>query len=165
MRLSHVSLSAGLLLLPLVPGCAHGPEKGELTELHECPYQDAKDGTQSYDILCREPLVNHASVKHILIGWDALAKPDQPRPVSRSYEEAQALARELLGKLKAGEAIEPLMAEYSEDPGSAQSGIAYDVSPSAALVGPFKALSLRLNVGEAGIVKSDFGLHVIQRVK
>lgn len=34
-----------------------------------------------------------------------------------------------------------------------------------ALVSPFKALSLRLNVGEVGVVKSTFGLHVIQRVR
>lgn len=153
------------LLLTLLLACAHGPKKAEAYEPPPCPFADANDGTQSYELLCREPLANQVRVKHILIGWDALATPEHPRAVSRTYPEAQQLARDLLKTLRAGTPIEPLMAKYSEDPGSAASGRAYDVSPSAALVWPFKSLSLRLNVGEAGIVKSDFGLHVIQRVK
>jgi parvulin-like peptidyl-prolyl isomerase len=56
------------------------------------------------------------------------------------------------------------MAELSEDPGSAKSGRSYDVTPDARLVGPFKNLSLRLNPGEVGVVRSSFGIHIIQRV-
>ncbi len=57
------------------------------------------------------------------------------------------------------------MSKDSEDPGSAKSGISYDVTTGAALVSTFKALSLRLQVGEAGIVQTQFGLHVIKRLK
>jgi len=132
-----------------------------------CPYGAANDGTQSYDLLCREPVANQVKVKHILVGWKELSSPDHPRDPradGRTYAEAQALARDLLHRLREGAPIEPLMGEYSEDPGSAHSGQAYDASPSAALVSEFKSLSLRLAPGEAGIVKSAFGLHVIQRV-
>ena len=152
------------LLVPLLSGCAHSAASDDSAQPVPCPYSDANDGTQSYDILCREPVANHVKVKHILIGWKDLATPERPQP-NRTYAEAQALARELLQKLRGGAAIEPLMAQYSEDQGSAANGMAFDVTPSAALVGEFKSLSLRLNVGEAGIVKSAFGLHVIQRVQ
>lgn len=160
------SLRVVALALPLLSACAHdSAASSDAKDVTECPYRDANDGTQSYDLLCREPVANQVSVKHILIGWSELATPDHPRLVSRTYAEAQELARALLEKLRAGEAIEPLMQQYSEDPGSAGSGAAYDVDPAAAMVMPFKALSLRLNVGESGVVKSTFGLHVIQRVR
>jgi parvulin-like peptidyl-prolyl isomerase len=57
------------------------------------------------------------------------------------------------------------MKELSEDPGSAASGESYDVTPTAGLVPPFKNLSLRLNKNEVGIVKTQFGIHIIQRVE
>jgi peptidyl-prolyl cis-trans isomerase D len=57
------------------------------------------------------------------------------------------------------------MTELSEDPGSAKAGTSYDVTPDAALVPPFKNLSLRLKVGEVGVVKTDFGMHIIQRTE
>lgn len=153
----------------LLAGCAHdasGP--GALASgSSPCPYGQAKDGTQSYALLCREPVANRVKVKHILVGWRGLAAaghPPDPRADERSYPQAQELARSLLEKLRSGAAIEPLMEQYSEDPGSARSGQAYDASPGAGLVSEFKSLSLRLQVGEAGIVKSVFGLHIIQRV-
>jgi hypothetical protein len=57
------------------------------------------------------------------------------------------------------------MAELSEDPGSAATGAAYDVTPEAGLVAPFKALGLRLKVREVGVVKTQFGIHILQRVE
>jgi len=57
------------------------------------------------------------------------------------------------------------MTELSEDSGSAKTGISYDVTPDAGLVPPFKNLSLRLKLNEVGVVKTDFGIHIIQRVE
>ena len=73
--------------------------------------------------------------------------------------------KQTVGKLAKGAKIEPLMKELSEDPGSAASGNSYDATPDAGLVAPFKNLSLRLKVGEVGVVKTDFGIHIIQRVE
>lgn len=154
-----------LATLLLAPACAH--EASSTFAEPPCPYASANDGTQSYDLLCRDPVARQVKVKHILIGWKDLAKPGQPmdpRAEQRTYPEAQALARELLKQLRGGAPIEPLMDKYSEDPGSAHNGMAYDASPDAQLVSPFKALAVRLHVGEAGIVQSNYGLHVIQRV-
>ena len=75
------------------------------------------------------------------------------------------LVAKTLKALAGGAKIEPLMKELSEDPGSAVSGEGYPVTPLADWVQPFKDLSLRLNVGEAGVVKTQFGFHIIQRTE
>jgi parvulin-like peptidyl-prolyl isomerase len=41
----------------------------------------------------------------------------------------------------------------------------FDVDPTAQLVEPFKNLSLRLKKDEVGVVKTDFGIHIIKRVE
>jgi parvulin-like peptidyl-prolyl isomerase len=122
------------------------------------------DTLESAEILKRAPTTEKAKVKHILLGWTETHAED-PRGVKRTRAELEKLVKETLAKLAKGDKIEPLMAELSEDPGSAKSGQSYDVTPSAGLVPPFKNLSLRLKVGEAGVVKSDFGIHIIQRTE
>jgi parvulin-like peptidyl-prolyl isomerase len=103
-------------------------------------------------------------VKHILLGWKEVNAKD-PRSLTRDRATLEKLVKDTVAKLQGGAKIEPLMSELSEDPGSAKDGKSYDVSPTAQLVPPFKNLSLRLKVGETGVVKSDFGIHIIQRVE
>jgi hypothetical protein len=123
---------------------------------------------QSNDILGRDAVTRRAVVKHILVGWRDLAAGYQgsrmdPRGAARSRADADALAEKLLARVRAGEDMEALMAEFSEDAGSAKSGQSYDVTAEEKLVFEFKRLSLRLQVGEAGLVQSSFGWHVIKR--
>ena len=122
------------------------------------------DSLDSADILKREPVTKKAKVKHILLGWTE-NHTDDPRGTKRTRPELEKLVKDTVAKLKKGDKIEPLMAELSEDPGSAKSGQSYDVTPDAGLVEPFKNLSLRLNVNEVGVVKTQFGIHIIQRVE
>lgn len=122
------------------------------------------DTLESADILKREPVTDKAKVKHILLNWKDNS-PEDPRAKTRDRATLEKLVKETVAKLKKGEKIEPLMASLSEDPGSAKSGEGYDVTPDAGLVEPFKNLSLRLNKGEVGVVKTDFGIHIIQRVE
>jgi parvulin-like peptidyl-prolyl isomerase len=130
------------------------------------PAPEKPDALDSADILKREPVTKTAEVKHILLGWkDQAGGGDDPRGQKRDRATLEKQVKELVGRLKKGEKIEPLMKEFSEDPGSAQGGNSYPVEENAALVEPFKKLSLRLNVGEVGVVKSQFGIHIIQRVK
>jgi parvulin-like peptidyl-prolyl isomerase len=121
----------------------------------------------STDILSREPLVNTASVKHILISWKDLGEAfnghQDPRAEKRSKAEAESEVKGLLEQLKAGGDFEALMKAKSEDVGSAQSNRAFTVTPDAQLVIEFRQLSLRLNVGEYGVCQSDFGFHIIKR--
>jgi len=126
-------------------------------------------GVQSVAILAREPVANRVSVRHILIAWSELAASYQgsldPRAVERSKAQAEELIVELHTRTKAGESFAELMAGYSEDQGSAATGRSFDVSPDAGLVLDFKRLSLRLEIGESGIVETPFGFHLILRDK
>ncbi|HEY4180159.1 MAG TPA: peptidylprolyl isomerase [Kofleriaceae bacterium] len=121
------------------------------------------DPIETADILARTPVTEKADVKHILLGWTDVHAQD-PRGVKRTRAELETLVKATVAKLKGGAKIEPLMKELSEDPGSAASGESYPVTPDAGLVEPFKKLSLRLKPGEVGVVKTDFGIHIIQRV-
>lgn len=155
-------------LVSLAVGCGPGIPGGPTmnNKMNDEPQPDGPE-IQSNDILARDARANRTMVKHILISWSGRNEPERedPRAAARSREEADELAVATLERVRAGEPIEPLMAELSEDPGSAQSGEAYEVTPSASLVFPFKRLGLRLEVGEAGLVLSDFGWHVMKRVE
>jgi parvulin-like peptidyl-prolyl isomerase len=121
------------------------------------------DPLDSVDILKRPP-GDKVKVRHILLGWTE-AHTDDERGKKRDRATLEKLVKDTVAKLKKGDKIEPLMSELSEDPGSAKSGMIYDVTPDAGMVPPFKNLSLRLKVGEVGVVKTEFGIHIIQRTE
>jgi len=123
------------------------------------------DPLETADILKREPVTQKAKVKHILLGWKDVNTGGDERAKKRDRAQLEKLVKDTVAKLQKGAKIEPLMASLSEDPGSAKSGEGYDVTPDAGLVEPFKNLSLRLKPNEVGVVKTDFGIHIIQRVE
>jgi parvulin-like peptidyl-prolyl cis-trans isomerase-like protein/caspase domain-containing protein len=123
------------------------------------------DPLESAAILRREPQAASAKVKHILLGWTAAHPPDDEKGAKRDRVTLEKLVKDTVAKLIKGAKIEPLMAELSEDPSSAKSGTSYDVTPTAGLIAAFKNLSLRLRVGEVGVVKTDYGIHIIQRIE
>jgi parvulin-like peptidyl-prolyl isomerase len=128
------------------------------------PPPPAPDPLDSVDILKREVKSQNVQVKHILLGWTEVHADDE-RGKKRSRKDLEKLVKATVAKLEKGDKIEPLMAELSEDQGSAKTGMAYPVTPDAGLVEPFKNLSLRLEKNEVGVVKTDFGIHIIQRTE
>jgi parvulin-like peptidyl-prolyl isomerase len=122
------------------------------------------DPLTSTAILGRAPQTASAKVKNILLGWTE-AHADDERGKDRDRRALEKLVRATVARLKKGEPIESLMAELSEDPGSAEAGESYTVTPDAALAVSFKDLSLRLKVGEVGVVRTEYGIHIIQRVE
>lgn len=159
-----VGLAAGGSLAGCGPTGMTGPTMNNRVSAGEL----ATESVVSKDILRREPRVNRAMVKHVLVSWkDKLeGKPGaDPRALERGKRDAERLIRDLHSKAKAGTPFEELMATYSEDPGSAASGEAYEVAPDAQLVIEFRQLGLRLDVGEVGIVESDYGFHLMTRVE
>lgn len=154
------------LLLTLLAVACGGPSRGGRSPVDEEP---PPPEIQSNDILSRDAVTMRSRVKHVLIGWRDLAAayPDgmDERAAARTRDEADALALQVLGRVRAGEPIEPIMAEISEDSGSAASGDSYEVTAEARLVFEFKRLGLRLEVGEAGLVMSQYGWHVMKRVE
>ena len=158
------ALLAGALSLPLAgcgPGSPGGPSMNNRMNREPAPEEPA---LQSNDILARDAVTNRSKVQHILVSWASL-RGEAEGPGGRTRADADALAAQLLERVRAGEPMEPLMAEYSEDPGSADTGEAYEVTPDAQLVFEFKRMGLRLRVGEAGLVMSKFGWHVMKRVE
>ena len=123
------------------------------------------DPLESSDILARKPVADKVKVKHILLGWSELHPPGDAAGEKRTRADLEKLVKDTVAKLKKGDKIEPLMASLSADKGSATSGKSYDVTADAQLVPSFKNLSLRLNLHEVGVVKSEYGIHIIQRVE
>jgi parvulin-like peptidyl-prolyl isomerase len=123
------------------------------------------DPLESVAIMSRTTVAERVKVKHILLGWKEV-NADDPRGKTRSRADLEKLVKATLKKLaKKGANFEKLMDELSEDPGSAKSGEAYEATPDAGLVRPFLDLSLRLELNEIGVVKTDFGIHIIKRVE
>lgn len=172
-----ISLVLGLALVVAVfgvfgVGACGGSTNGMSGPTLTGKLEDGSDETpaiQSNDILARDAQTKKAGVKHILVGWRDLAKNMEnkmdERAAKRSRAEADALAIDLLKRAGAGEDFDKLMAEYSEDAGSARSGRVYDVTADAKLVFEFKRLSLRLKPDEVGLVMTLYGWHIIKRVE
>ncbi|MGG4443873.1 peptidylprolyl isomerase [Brevibacillus fortis] len=93
-----------------------------------------------------------ASVRHILISTE-----------KRKPEEALKLSNDLVARLKKGEDFAKLATEFTDDPGSKQSGGLYENADVTQWVPEFKEASLNQKVGEVGPpVKTDFGYHIIK---
>ena len=159
----RLALVLALTVVACGPGSKGGPSMNNRINGPEPVAQGSE--VVSGDILAREPVANGAKVKHILISWKDIESASDERAKKRTKADAEALIRSLMTQLKAGADFDMLMKQHSEDPGSASSARAYDVSPDAQLVIEFKQLSLRLNVNEYGVVQSDFGFHIIKRVE
>jgi peptidyl-prolyl cis-trans isomerase D len=152
-----------VLVLACGPGSKGGPAMNNRLN-GPAPVAQGSD-VASGDILAREPVSNNAQVKHILISWKDNETASDDRAKQRTKADAEALVRSLLTQIKAGADFDMLMKQHSEDPGSAVTGRAYPVSPDAQLVIEFRQLALRLEVGEVGVVQSDFGFHIMKRIE
>lgn len=161
-----LALATMIGLLASAAACG-GPPAAPVTPAKPVEAAPAESSVISADILAREPVANTATVKHILISWKDLADNFQghldPRAARRTKADAEAEVRSLLKQLRDGADFDTVMKASSEDTGSASSGHAFTVTPDAQLVIEFRQLSLRLNVGEFGVVQSDFGFHIIKR--
>ncbi len=148
-----------------------GCSGGHVSQTHTQPrFVGSEDSQlQSNEILSRDQKVSRAEVRHILIGWRERAGAYQGsmdnRAAKRSREQADQLALSLYQRAVAGESMATLMAEYSEDPGSATSGRSYEVIQGGEMAFEFRRLALRLEVGEVGMVVSKFGWHIMRRSK
>ncbi len=123
----------------------------------------------STEILGREPVASRTRVKHILIGWGDLAGNYQgsmdPRAAARSKRDAEDRVEQLMAQIAGGAEFDALVAEHSEDRGSASNPEGYEVFPGAELVLEFRQLGLRLNLDEVGVVQTTFGFHIMKRIK
>ncbi|MGQ7278597.1 peptidylprolyl isomerase [Brevibacillus thermoruber] len=104
-----------------------------------------------YDGMNKESLTV-ASVRHILISTE-----------KRKPEEALKLANDLAARLKKGEDFAKLAKEYSDDPGSKDTGGLYEDADVSQWVPEFKDAALNLPIGQISEpVKTDYGYHVMK---
>lgn len=101
-------------------------------------------------------------VRHILI---ASIDAEGNKLEGDALQEKKDLADSILTKLNAGEDMDALVDEYSDD--RAQDGTVnnfgyYDVTEEAALIEEFKNWALNSQVDDTAIVETDFGYHIMK---
>lgn len=100
------------------------------------------------------------TVKHVLIGSKDEQGQDLPED---KLEEVKTLAEEVLQKALAGEAMTELAKNYSEDPGSKDSGGEYTFGRGK-MVPEFEEAAFTGKVGEVypELVETSYGYHIIK---
>ncbi|UYW01319.1 SurA N-terminal domain-containing protein [Flavobacterium agricola] len=101
-----------------------------------------------------------AKVSHILISH---AEANSPIGSTRTKEEAKVLADSLLNQVRTNPAALGILAmQYTDDPGSKQTGGVYDNVQRGQMVPEFDKFLFNNAVGATGVVETDFGYHVMR---
>jgi parvulin-like peptidyl-prolyl isomerase len=113
-------------------------------------------------VLARRCPVEKARSRHILVRYRG-AKNAKPE-ITRSKDEAQARARELLGKLAAGTDFGELASTNSDDESRVRGGD-IGLRSRGVLALPYEQALFDLQPGaRSGVIESEFGFHVIERL-
>ncbi|CAM4308798.1 peptidylprolyl isomerase [Paenibacillus alkaliterrae] len=102
------------------------------------------------------------TVRHILVATTTTDETTQEQKELRTVEEALARAKEVKEKLAAGGDWAALAKEYSDDPGSKETGGLYADQKAGSWVEAFKQAAYTQEVGVLGEpVETEYGYHVI----
>ena len=99
---------------------------------------------------------DYATVSHILISYEG--SEEEPR----TPEESQELANEVLGRVNAGEDFASLVEELTDDTASISTGGEYTFTRNEGYAEEFTNWSFEANVGDVGIVETEFGYHIMR---
>ena len=100
-----------------------------------------------------------AKASHILLAY----KGAPQSTATRTKEEAQALANDLLAQAKANPGNFAMLAmTNSDDPGSKNNGGEYDNITPGQMVPQFNDYVFNNAIGSIGVVETDYGFHVIK---
>ena len=117
---------------------------------------------------------DHIQVQHVLIGFKGSVRG---KNITRSQEEAKALAADILARARKGEDFAALVKKYTDDAfpgiyGMNNTGVAKGPGEfdRAGMVKAFGDTSFSLKVGEIGMAEYDpqtspFGWHIVKRLK
>jgi peptidyl-prolyl cis-trans isomerase D len=98
-------------------------------------------------------------VIHVLVAYKGAMRAT----VTRTEAEAKALADTYLAQTNANpDAITMLARTNNDDPGAMQNGGVYDITPDGAWAQEFKDFAIASPKGKTGVVKTDFGYHVMK---
>jgi hypothetical protein len=119
---------------------------------------------------------DHVTVQHILIAFQGTIPGSS---ITRTRDEAEALARQIFARARMGEDFDALVKEFTNDeyPGiynMSNTGVEPDVAikefPRAKMVKAFGDVGFRLRIGEIGLAEYDaavskYGWHIVKRLK
>lgn len=97
---------------------------------------------------------------HILISYEGAQRANPE--VTRTKEEAEKRAKELLREAKAKPAIFTELARDNSDGPSAPQGGDLGYNQEGVMVAPFNDFTFNNPVGAIGLVETDFGFHVVK---
>jgi hypothetical protein len=152
-------------------GCNKGEDTKTETAQTEPP---AMEETAPVDTAAAEP--DYITVQHILIGF---AGSVPGKDITRTREEAESLAAELLVRAQAGEDFDAMVQQYTDDahPGiyqmanlGVEANIDGGVYPRDQMVPAFGDIGFPLGVGGVGMAahdvqKSPYGWHIVKRIQ
>lgn len=102
--------------------------------------------------------------RHVLIQWMGCKAADTK--IVRTKEQARTVAQDVLRRLKAGEDFSRVVLDYSDEPGAGRRGGSLPPFGRGAMDKSFEEAAFALAPGElSGIVETQFGFHVIQRLE
>ena len=120
----------------------------------------------------KEP--DHITIQHVLIGFTGSVPG---KNITRTQEEAQKLAEEILARAKKGESFDELVKKYTDDSAPGIYSLANKgVAPAAGeyargrMVPAFGDAGFPLQVGDFGMAPYDkatspYGWHIVKRLK
>ncbi len=126
-------------------------QKYKEKKTNEFPVDDT-DLTAFYEE--NKQYLDYNSVRHILITCARDAE-------EATIEEKSNTAQEILDRVNSGEDFSALVKEFSEDTASVESGGVIQVQQNGQMVPEFEEWAFSHNVGDTGIVRTDYGFHIM----
>lgn len=172
MRTTILTAIAAAALILIGSGCKKSGEKTKEEKSEESSGESIETVTKGDEGVKTEekeektaPLgTQKLSASHILLMHeDSQRKPPQ---ITRTKEEALALAKKLSAKIKEGEDFSKLAKEHSDCPSGKRSGGSLGVFPANRMAPAFSRGVMKLEIGGVSEpVESPFGYHIIKRQK
>ncbi|WP_437307658.1 thioredoxin domain-containing protein [Sorangium sp. So ce388] len=135
---------------------------------HEPPTMESLHGAQkpaAQPSAAQPPVMpGFLGAKHLLVMYAGSRRA--PPHVTRTRDEARALAKQALREAQQGAKFEDLVARYSDEPGAGTRGGDLGKFPKGAMVPEFEQALEKVAVGAlSGVVETPFGFHVILRTQ
>jgi peptidyl-prolyl cis-trans isomerase SurA len=151
---------------PAQPGVFGEAVSKAAGQLAPAEISDPVDAPEGFFVIERrtDPPVGPARIgaKHILISFKGAEHA--VAGATRSESEARILAEEIARKAKEGGDWAALAAQYTDEPGSKETGGDLGKFGHGQMVKSFELAAFALPVGQiSGVVQSPFGFHIIQR--
>jgi peptidyl-prolyl cis-trans isomerase D len=125
------------------------------------PYIDGSNYALA-KIIASKPIPDTVKIRHILIGlYQQDPQSGQQIPI-RDTATAKKLADSLFLAIQKGSNFDSLVVAFSTDQGSANNGGVYDNVTSGQMVPEFNDFIFGNAVGSKGVVKTDYGYHIVE---